>query len=71
MLELLPEVVKLAIGQRVMVTYNVQMEVDIANGAHSEVVDIIFKEGHPLTVTHEKGTPTINTRVLYVLVKLD
>ncbi|KAI6097170.1 hypothetical protein F5141DRAFT_1220170 [Pisolithus sp. B1] len=34
--------IKLAIGMEVMVTFNISMDIDIANGARGEVVEIVM-----------------------------
>ena len=65
----LPETVQLSIGMKVMVTQNVETDLDITNGARGTIVDIIL---HP----DEPPLPNENTVELvhlpsYILVKLD
>lgn len=53
---------------KVMVTSNVKTDLDVTNGAHGEIVDIIL---HPNEPTLEDG-PVVKLKYLpsYVLVKL-
>ncbi len=64
----LPEVIELAIGMKVMVTSNIQTDLDLANGARGEVVDIVLHPDEevigPSSVVHLKYLPS------YVLVKM-
>ncbi|OCH93887.1 hypothetical protein OBBRIDRAFT_711095, partial [Obba rivulosa] len=65
----LPDEVEVAIGMKVMVTANVTMDLDITNGAHGEVVDIVLDPREPpapegQTTVHLKYPP------VYILVKL-
>ncbi len=64
----LPEQIELAIGMKVMVTTNIQTDLDLANGARGEIVDIVLHPDEP---------PTSNTTIVklkyvpaYVLVKM-
>ncbi|TFK88572.1 hypothetical protein K466DRAFT_458556, partial [Polyporus arcularius HHB13444] len=43
----LPELLELAIGMQVMVTSNIQTDLDLANGARGEVVDILLHPDEP------------------------
>ena len=65
--------VELAIGQKVMVTYNIQTELDIANGARGTIVDVVFEPGTAKTVPQceERNAPIIEGVIAYVLVKMD
>jgi hypothetical protein len=65
--ELSPEV-ELAIGMKVMVTSNVETDLDITNGARGEIVDIILHPDEPV-ITNQ---PIVNLvhMPLYILVKL-
>lgn len=60
--------VKLAIGMKVMVTDNIETDLDITNGARGEIVDIILHPDEPpianLPVIHLRYVP------MYILVKL-
>ena len=64
----LPETVELARGMKVMVTNNVETDLDITNGARGEIVDIILHPDEPPLgdepVMHLKYPPA------YILVKL-
>ena len=40
----LPDEVMLGIGMKVMVTFNVEMDLDIANGARGEIIKIVLDE---------------------------
>lgn len=64
----LPSEVHLAIGCKVMVTFNVETQLDIANGSRGTIYDIVLDEREPVCndeVVHLKYPPA------YVLVKLD
>ncbi|KDN38232.1 hypothetical protein RSAG8_09631, partial [Rhizoctonia solani AG-8 WAC10335] len=56
----LPDVLELAVGMEVMVTYNVETELDVANGARGVVERIIFdrREEFPAMVASESTGPT-------------
>ncbi|KAF9022096.1 hypothetical protein BDZ89DRAFT_1070937 [Hymenopellis radicata] len=43
----LPETVQIAIGAKVLVTQNIETDLDIANGTRAEIVDIILDEREP------------------------
>ena len=43
----LPETIQLALGMKVMVTQNVEMDLDITNGARGTIVDIILHPDKP------------------------
>lgn len=63
----LPEQIELAIGMKVMVTTNIQTDLDLANGARGEIVDIILHADEPACtdpVVHLQHLPA------YVLVKM-
>ena len=64
----LPAAVEIAVGMKVMVTSNVETDLDVTNGARGEIVDIIL---HPNEPTLEDG-PVVKLKYLpsYVLVKL-
>lgn len=65
----LPRQVDLAIGMRVMVTQNVQTDLDITNGARGEIVDIVLHPDEPPFDTEERVV-TLKYLPVYVLVKL-
>ena len=65
----LPEKIQLAIGMKVMVTQNVETDLDITNGARGTIIDIILDKDEP---------PLPNTNIVelvhlpaYILVQLD
>lgn len=67
----LPDVVELAIGMEVMVTVNVETELDVANGSRGRVVDIILdRREDPIPA----GSPTTEIKLRFppecVLVEL-
>jgi len=65
----LPATVELAIGMKVMVTTNVETDLDVTNGAHGTIVDIIL---HPdETYSEEEKEVVLKNIPLYLLVKLD
>ena len=65
----LPAVLELAKGMKIMITTNVQTDLDVANGARGEIVDIVLHSEEPDFA--DEGT-TIHLRYLpaYILVKL-
>jgi len=65
----LPHQVELAIGMRVMVTTNIDTDLDITNGAQGEIVDIVL---HPDEPSFDKSQSRIFLKHLpcYILVKL-
>lgn len=64
----LPDKIEVAIGMKVMVTFNVQTDLDITNGARGTVVDIILDpEEPPLT---DDCIITLKYLPVYMLVKL-
>ncbi|KAF9000829.1 hypothetical protein BDQ17DRAFT_1188186, partial [Cyathus striatus] len=65
----LPEKVELAIGMKVMLTQNIQMDLDITNGACRTIVDIILHTDEP-----DLGTESIvplRHLPAFILVKLN
>ena len=64
----LPGMVEIVIGMKVMVTSNIETDLDVTNGARGEIVDIIL---HPDEPTIEDG-PVVKLKYLpsYVLIKL-
>jgi hypothetical protein len=43
----LPDTVDLCIGMKVMVTFNVQTDLDVSNGGRGEIVDIVLDGPEP------------------------
>ena len=65
----LPAMVELAIGMKVMVTTNVETDLDITNGARGTIMDIIL---HPDESYSEEGRDIVLKNIpLYLLVKLE
>lgn len=64
----LPDAVELAIGMKVMVTYNIATEIDITNGARGTVYDIILEED---TEPDQDNAVALSKPPMCVLVKLD
>ncbi len=64
----LPEVLELAVGMKVMVTTNIQTDLDLANGARGEIVDIVL---HP-EEEDVGASPVVHLKYMpaYVLVKM-
>lgn len=64
----LPDEIELAVGMRVMVTSNIETDLDVANGARGEIVDMIL---HP-DETVDAREPVIRLKhpPSYILVKL-
>jgi hypothetical protein len=62
--------VQIARGMKVMVTFNVETELDIANGVRGQIVDIVLDEWEPAIGANEVK---VNLRYppSYVLVKLN
>nr|VWO93936.1 Vacuolar protein sorting-associated protein 4 [Ganoderma boninense] len=65
----LPDELELAKGMKVMVTRNLKTELDIANGARGEIVDIILHPDEP--PVGQASIVKLNRLPAYVLVKLD
>lgn len=65
----LPSKVELAISMKVMVTTNIETDLDITNGAHSTIMDIILHPEEEYQTDAEEITPV--RQPLYLLVKLD
>jgi PIF1-like helicase len=65
----LQNVVELAIGMKVMVTYNINTDLDIANGARGQIVNIVLDESEP-EFSREAKIVDLKFPPLYVLVQL-
>lgn len=65
----LPDSVPIALGMEVMVTYNVETELDIANGARATIVGIVMDEGEP-PLDLRKAEITLRRLPAYILVKM-
>ena len=64
----LPEVVELAVGMKVMVTQNVETDLDVTNGARGEIVDIILHSDDP--PVGDQPIIKLKCLLVYILVKL-
>jgi hypothetical protein len=65
----LPDIIHLAIGMKVMVTNNLQTDLDITNGARGVIVDILLSRYEP--PLEDGSTVTLRFVPECVLVKLD
>ena len=54
----MPDELEIAIGMEVMITYNMDTELDLANGARGEIVEIIMDE--------EEETISPNEPIIYL-----
>ncbi|KAJ3874323.1 hypothetical protein F5051DRAFT_295649, partial [Lentinula edodes] len=66
----LPDRVELAIGAKVLVTQNIETDLDITNGARGKIVEIVFDPREP---QFEENCSVVELEYmpLYVLVKMD
>ncbi|KIJ66821.1 hypothetical protein HYDPIDRAFT_64369, partial [Hydnomerulius pinastri MD-312] len=65
-----PDVIEIAIGMKVMVTQNIETDLDITNGAHGTIVDILLSPDEP-PITKLKPVIQLQHLPLYILVKLN
>jgi hypothetical protein len=65
----LPDVVEMAVGMKVMVTQNVETDLDVTNGARGTVVDIILHPDEP--APGDESLVTLKYLPAYILVKLN
>ena len=65
----LPNSIELSIGMKIMVTFNVETDLDIANGARGEITKIILDEREP-TFSTSQSIVQLSYPPAYVLVKL-
>ena len=68
--KMLPDVLEIAIGMKVMVTFNIDTNSDITNGARGIIHDIILSSGDDENV-REDGSIRLGHLPVCVLVKLD
>ena len=64
----LPEKIEIAIGMKVMVTSNVQTDLDITNGACGIIVNIVLHPDEPPLI--DNNIVPLKYLPLYILVKL-
>ncbi|KAG1836487.1 hypothetical protein F4604DRAFT_1519928, partial [Suillus subluteus] len=65
----LPDVIEIAVGMKVMVTQNIETDLDITNGARGTIVDIILHPDEP-PISNESSV-TLKHLPAYILVKLN
>lgn len=65
----LPDIVELAVGMKVMVTENVETDLDITNGARGEIVGIVLHQDEP--PLGDESMVTLKHLPAYILVKLN
>jgi hypothetical protein len=68
--EKLPPMIEIAIGAKVMVTLNVDTDLDIANGARGTIHSIVVHSDEDLT-PNSNNRVVLNRLPLYILVKFD
>ena len=66
----LDETLELSVGMKVMMTYNVQTELELANGARGEVVDIVLNANEPPIPSNAREA-TLSFPPTYVLVRFE
>ncbi|KAH7924255.1 hypothetical protein BV22DRAFT_1047590 [Leucogyrophana mollusca] len=66
----LPNIVELAIGMKVMVTFNVETDLDVANGARGEITDIVLDE-HEAAYSTSQSVVELDYPPAYVLIRLN
>ncbi|HEV7737986.1 MAG TPA: hypothetical protein VGO47_11520 [Chlamydiales bacterium] len=66
----LPSKIEIAKGMKVLVTNNLETDLDITNGAKGEIVDIVLHPDEPIN-DHSKPIVHLQYLPLYILVKLD
>ena len=64
----LPDAVKLAVGMKVMVTANIETNLNVTNGARGEIVDIILHPDEP--PLSNDSTVTLKHLPSYILIKM-
>jgi hypothetical protein len=64
----LPDVVEFAVGMKVMVTENVETDLDITNGARGEIAGIVLHPDEP--PLGDESVVTLKHLPIYILVKL-
>jgi hypothetical protein len=66
----LPNFIELAIGMKVLVTSNIETDLDLANGARGEIVDVVLDPDEP--PFGDTGEPIVDLQKMpaYTLVKL-
>lgn len=65
----LPNTVHLARGMEIMVTYNIDTDIDVANGARGRIVDIILNEEEGAQI--HRDVVELDSMPAYILVEMD
>ena len=66
----LPDVIEITIGMKVMVTENVETDLDITNGARGTIIDIMLSPDEPV-VSDLHATIKLQQLLVCILVKLN
>ena len=66
----LPEMIDIAIGMKVMVTQNIETDLDITNGAWGTIIEIILNPDEPI-ISGGTGLTELQHLPVYILVKMD
>ena len=66
----LPEMIDIAIGMKVMVTQNIETDLDITNGAQGTIIEIILNPDEPI-ISGGTGLTELQHLPVYILVKMD
>lgn len=66
----LPTIVEFAKGMEVMVTFNVEADLDVTNGAHGHIVHIVLDENEP-PIAEGADVVHLQYMLAYLLVQLD
>jgi ATP-dependent exoDNAse (exonuclease V) alpha subunit len=66
----LDETFELAVGMKVMMTYNLHTEIDLANGARGEIIEIVLDHNEP-DIPGTRGEVRLKYPLAYVLVKFN
>ncbi|KIJ58098.1 hypothetical protein HYDPIDRAFT_34496 [Hydnomerulius pinastri MD-312] len=66
----LPNIIDLAIGMHVMVTFNVEIDLDLTDGARGQIVEIVLDE-HETMFSSTDAVIELDYPPAYVLVKMN
>jgi len=66
----LPDVIEITIGMKVMVTENIETDLDITNSAHGTIIDIMLSLDEPV-VSDLHATIKLQQLLVCILVKLN
>ena len=59
----------LAVGMKVMVTYNIKTDPDIAKGARGEIVQVILND-HEMKISPSQSIVQLDFPSVYILIKI-